>query len=287
MINLKVPEGFIPHWKDDLSNELYHANRAFISSSQLKHLINESPAFFLDSYNGKPKPPTDAMAIGTLVHHAVLEGEDFVKRYVVMPKFEGHANSTVHKQAKAEWVAAHRNRLVVTEEELQTIEGIYESIFNHADAALLLRGSTFERSGFYVDPSTSVPCRIRYDSYDQSSRIISDLKAVRSCKSNDFQFAIRDYRWDLSMAMYSEGIKAIDGVGPDDQVFIAVEKTRPYQVAVYPIGRKTMQIGLSDYKEALYRLEDCVKKESWPPYQTSMQEIELPDSFIKRYANVY
>lgn len=284
MLKISAPENFQPHWVEDLSNEQYHANRDFVSSSQLKQLLNESPAYFKEYFERRAQKSTAAMGLSTLVHHAVLEGEDFIRRYVVMPKFAGHANSTVHKAAKAEWIAAHRHKIIVTEAELETLEGTYESIFNHADASLLLRGSSFERSGFFVDHTTSVPCRIRYDSYDKSTRIISDIKAVRSCKRDKFQFAIRDYRWDMSLAMYGEGIKAIDGAGPDDFVFIAVEKTRPYQVAVYPIAPRTLKIARYDYNNALLKLQSCMASNSWPSYQSEMEEIDLPESFIKRHA---
>lgn len=284
MLKIEESRSFINHWAEDLTNEQYHSNRDFVSSSQLKHLITESPAYFKEYFERRNQKTTAAMGLSTLVHHAVLEGEDFIKRYVVMPKFEGHANSTIHKAAKAEWITAHRHKIIVTEEELETLEGTYESIFNHADASMLLRGSAFERSGFYVDDTTGIPCRIRYDSYDKSSRVISDIKAVRSCKRDQFQFAIRDYRWDMSLAMYGEGIRAIDGAGPDDFVFIAVEKTRPYTVAVYTMAPRTIKIARYDYQNALLKLQSCLTTNSWPTYQSEMEEIDLPEQFIKRHA---
>ncbi len=280
-----MSEGFEPHWKDDISNEDYHADKEFVSSSQLKYMINESPAYYYDRLLRKSCDPTESMALGTLVHHAVLEGEDFIKRYVVMPKFEGHANSLVHKQAKREWLAAHKHKVIVTEEEIKTLEGTYESIFKHQDAAAILTDSRFERSGYYRDPATGILCRIRYDSYDENSAILADIKAVRSCKRGDFTYAIRDYRWDLSMAMYGYGIKQIDGKAPDNFVFIAVEKTPPYHCAVYELGKESLQVGFSDYRLALNRLEECREANVWPSYQSHMEEIELPQNFIERRIN--
>lgn len=284
MIQLGAPEGFKPHWIDGLSNEKYHADKEFISSTPLKDVINESPAFFFDKfYKAPPKPSTPPMQLSSLVHHAVLEGEDFIKRYVIQPKFDGHANSNVHKQAKAEWRKANEHKIIVTEEEIQTLEGTYESIHKHPDAILILRSCLFERSGYFVDDDTGIRLRIRYDAYDPASRILSDIKAVRSCKKEHFQFAIRDYRWDFSMAMYGQAITAIDGTQVDDQVFIAVEKERPYQCAVYPINEVTKQIGLSDYRKSLDIVSQCAKTGIWPSYQSTMEEIGLPEQFFKRY----
>ncbi len=290
MIFLAAPEGFDPHWRDDLDNEAYHADRDFVSSSQLKYLLAESPAYFHDAiFSPVVKKTTDAMLLSSLVHHAVLEGEDFIRRYVVQPDFTDlhglvlHKNSNLYKDKLKAWKLETRGKVVVTQQQLQVLEGTYESIFNHADAAGILRGSLFERSGFYVDPATHVRCRIRYDSYDQGSRLLADLKAVRSCKKGKFSLAIRDYRWDLSMAMYAAGIEAIDGAPPDEQVFIAVEKTRPYHCAVYPLGAKSRAIGRSDYQKALAMLKSCATDNSWPPYQEQHEEIELPESFMRKY----
>lgn len=285
MLQLGAPQGFKNHWVDGLSNEQYHADKGFISSTPLKDVLAESPAYFYDKFFlAPPSPSTSSMLLSSLVHHAVLEGEDFIKRYVVQPPFAGHANSNLHKQAKAEWRAAHKHKLIVTQEEIQTLEGTYESIFRHPDARLILKGSNFERSGYYVDPPTGLRLRIRYDAYDSDARILSDIKATRSCKRNDFAYALRDYRWDLSMAMYAQGIAEIDGIPVDDQVFIVVEKTRPYQCAVYPIGTRTKEIGLSDYRKALGILKTCATYNQWPSYQSAMEEIELPETFMRTYA---
>lgn len=280
MLNFGVSKSFKPCWIDGISNEEYHANKAFVSSSQLKLLINESPDFFRDALtSGVIKEQTDAMLLSTLVHHAVLEGDDFLNRYVVMPKFD--LRYTKAKDAQDQWLLENHGRIIVTEKDKEILEGTYASILCHSDARALLLGSRFERSGYYVDRETGISCRIRYDAYDESNRILTDLKAVRSCKKHDFSRAMKEYRWDLSMAMYGAGIEAIDGIAPKHYAFIAVEKTRPYQVAVYKIGSETIKLGLQDYKRALHMLEDCVKKKSWPTLQTAMEEIDLPEYFLK------
>jgi hypothetical protein len=285
-MKLGPPENFKPHWKVNLSNEEYHSDRDFVSSSQLKSIITESPAYFKERFDGKPRPKSEAMAIGTLVHHAVLEGEDFIKRYVVMPKFDGHANSLIHKAAKKEWLDAHKNKVIVTEDEIEIIQGTYESIFKHTDACYLLKDSEFERSGYYVDPTTGIRCRIRYDAYNYAERVLIDLKTVRSCKREGFAFSIRDYRYDLSMAMYGDGIGQIDGKAPTDFVFIAVEKTAPFHCAVYALDQRSLNIGFNDYQNSLSLLRQSIETNHWPSYQEEIEEIGLPESFKKRYAHV-
>lgn len=276
---------FISHWRSDLTNEEYHTRRDFFSSSQLKIGVMESMEAFHTSVNcPMPKVQTDAMRLGTLIHSAVLEGDHFLKHHVVRPDFSayGHANSNAHKAAKSEWLSAHKDSIIVTEEDLDMLKGIKESIFKHPDALALLKGNSFEQSGFYRDDATGLPLRIRYDSYDKPGRVLIDLKSTTSVKKRDFANTMLKYRYDLSMAMYGAGIEAIDGRGPDDYVFIAVEKTAPYHVAVYPMSKRSLNIGLDDYRYALEKVAECQKTGFWPPYQSEMEEIDLPPYFEGR-----
>lgn len=267
-------------WVDGLTNEQYHADKEHVSSSGLKLLIEETPDVFYDRIVlGNSKPQTDAMRIGTLVHHAVLEGEDFIKRYVVKPKFDMRTN--VGKADSKVWMEEHKNRIHVTEDDIRVLEGTYESIFKHRDAAYLLKGAEFERSGYYRDIPTNVACRIRYDAYDKNSRILTDIKAVRDASKTGFSYALKDYRWDFSMAMYGQGILEIDGSLPDNYVFLVVEKERPFRCAVYEMGKRTLQAGLNDYYKALNILKQCRETGKYPSLQEGLEEIDLPTKFLE------
>lgn len=273
---------FIPHWRGDLSNEEYHSMRSFFSSSQLKLGVTESwEAFRNQVTSPKPQVHTDAKLLGTIIHSAILEPDHFTANYVVRPDFSsfGHANSNAFKAAKAEWLSAHQDKIIVSQDELDMTRGIRDSIMKHPDAWPMLVGNSFEQSGFYHDPETSVPLRVRYDSYDQAGRVLIDLKSTVSVKKRDFAQAMMKYRYDLSMAMYGHGIEVIDGKGPDDYVFIAVEKTAPYHVAVYPMSKRAIEIGRDDYRFALENIEKCQKSGIWPAYQSEMEEIDLPHYF--------
>lgn len=273
---------FISHWRDDLTNEEYHAQRDFFSSSQIKLAVTESlEAFHAQTTQPKLKVQTDAMRIGTLIHSAILEGDNFLQRYVVKPDFSsfGHANSNAHKAAKAEWISQNQDKIIVSQDELDMTKGIYDSLLRHPDAMPLMLNNSFERSGFYRDEETGIPLRVRYDSYDQAGRILIDLKSTQSVKKRDFSASIMNYRYDLSLAMYGAGIEAIDGKGPEDFVFVAVEKTAPYHVAVYPMSKRALEIGRDDYRWALDEIAKCQNTGIWPPYQSEMEEIDLPPYF--------
>ena len=69
----------------ELSNEAYHSGPG-VSQSQLK-LIDRSPAHLRASLDGQTKnSQTPGMFIGTAIHAAALEPEEFDKQYVVAPE---------------------------------------------------------------------------------------------------------------------------------------------------------------------------------------------------------
>lgn len=267
------------HWRDDLSNDLYHKEKEYVSSTPLKLLIESTPDVYEDQYIlGNSKPSSDAMNLSSLVHHGLLEGYDFIKRYAVKPKYDMRTNQG--KLDSAKWDKDHLGKIKVTEDELAVIQGTYKSVMKHADARTLLSGCMFEKSGFYTDPETGIKCRIRYDAYDPNDKVLVDIKAVRDASPRAFRRAIEDYRWDLSMAMYGQGIFEIDDSRVEQFVFIAVEKTRPYRCAVYELGPKSLEKGRSDYHKALQILKDCRANNAYPSLQQRYETLELSPWFL-------
>lgn len=262
------------------TNAEYHARQGIYSSTQIKLLHQHSPAYFKASIDGGiRREETEALRLGSIIHEAILEGDQFLSRYVIKPKWD--LRTKEGKQKKQQWMLENEGKLGVTIDELAMIQGIYRSVTSHQDAKFILKGCEFEKSGYFTDPKTGIPLRIRPDGYDPHRRILVDIKSVKSIKREHFPYAIRDYRWDMSMALYGKGIWALNGAPPDSSVFIAVEKTAPYQCAVYEIGERTMDKGWADLSAALDKLSECLEKNEWPRYQERYEVIDLPDQFLK------
>ena len=80
----------------------YHTNTSRISKSGLD-LINRAPAHYYERYlnpAANPQKETPALVIGSAVHCAVLEPEEFGKRYAVGPRVDRRT-----KAGKEEWEA--------------------------------------------------------------------------------------------------------------------------------------------------------------------------------------
>lgn len=268
---------FQPHWVENHPAALYHGDKLSVSSTELRRMHRSPHKFRM--LRKRPPTPTKAMEFGTLVHGFVLEGADYLKRYVVMPDFKlthGHPNSNVHKAAKGEWLLANIDKLVVTQDELDDVHGILDSLINHQDAFDLLKQGVTEISGYYRDPETGILCRIRPDFLAFDLTVLIDLKTTQDIEEERFSNEIWKWRYDFQMAMYGEGTEQISGRKVEHHALIACEKEYPYEVAVYHLDEPAIETGARDYHRSLRRLKECIDTDRWPGYQTSVKDIGLP-----------
>lgn len=280
----RAPDGFAPHWVDNLPDDVYHADRNTVSSSALRKILRSPALFEHDVLSEMANTETKAMAFGRIVHEALLKGDEFLARYVVEPSLEwwtaeyGHYNSKAHREAKAAWrlEQATAGRLLVTEEQKTRLRCMLESVVEHPDAMALLKGARAEVSGYYVDPQTGIACRIRPDALNDEIDAFVDFKTTTDCSIEAFAKTIQNYRYDFQLGMYSEGIREITGRAPKYSVIIAVESEAPYETAVYTADQAMMEVGVEDYHRALAELRLCIDAERFPRRVRAMQDIGLP-----------
>lgn len=270
------------YWKH-LDDENYHSDLTHVNSTALKK-IEKSPLSFFTEFYGEKKKQTPAMRLGSLLHKAVLEPKKFDEMFVVMPKFVGKtlqgvesANSKEAKEKRANWLQSLKpGAQVLTFEEKKQLEGMIESILRHSDAANILKLGVTERAGFYTDPETGIACRIKPDLYDSNYQILMDVKTTQDVSLRAFEKAIVNYGYALQLGMYSSGCLAIDDKPVEHAFFICIEKTAPYEVAVYEADQTLRKKGAELYRSALQKLKSCIQANSWPSYQTQIQPISFP-----------
>lgn len=274
MIQIEKPRDFTPYWQPDLPNDEYHGDRTAISSSQLVPIL-KSPATFATAYT-QPDKPTKAKTEGTAFHLALLEGPEFLSRYVIQPEF-GDLRKTENKAKKKAFdESLPEGAIPLKKETYDQLNGMIEAAYSHRDAKAILENTENEISGYYADPLTGIKSRIRPDCLSLELGIIADVKTTRSVEEWSFAKAIWEYRLDLRLFMYAYGAEAISKVKITDKAFIAIEKDYPYEVAVYEPDPEMWRKAEADFKTAMHRLSTCIDSGEWPRYQARTQQIGLP-----------
>jgi hypothetical protein len=222
---------------------------------------------------GNKVETTAAMQLGTAVHLALLEPEEFAKRHVVQPTFSG----TGMRNAKTEWLKSlPGNALVLSEDESKIVSRIAESVAEHKEAAQLLRICHKEHSGFYQDEQTGILCRLRPDLCLPAKGILADVKTTRDHRIEAFSRDAYTNGYHLQLAMYAYGIEKITGYQVKASMFLACNTTEPYEVALYVCDDEMMARGKSLYHNLMERLKSCLEADNWPRYQTQNSVLSLP-----------
>lgn len=246
------------------SNADYHADPA-VSASHL-HAVAKSPyhywSRYLDPKRSVPEP-TAAMRLGSLAHCAVLEPEDLLQRYGVC----GPRNTKAGKE-QAERMAADGIE-AVTQSDMALALSMAASVRVHPAAAALLAHGKAEQSFWWDDATTGLRCKCRPDWYDGST--VVDLKTTTDASPAGFARSVATFRYHVQASHYLAGLH-----GAERFVFIAVEKTVPYAVAVYELDAAALAAGDELRQHDMRVIADCQATKEWPGYGDHCQALSLP-----------
>lgn len=272
------------HWIENQTNEEYHGSRDSLSSSSLKYMERSARHFRAFHIEGIKKEPTDAMEFGTMVHSIVLEPQTFLDRYIITPDF--NLATKLGKAQHEAWQHENRNKNMVQQGRMDSLLAMVDSLTSNPMVVKLLKGSANEVSGYYRDPVTGLKCRIRPDSMNKNFRVLTDVKKARDASPEGFFRAIDEYRYDLQIAFYWNGIKEITGVGPDISCFLAVEEEYPHACAIHEVPEALLATGSHQYRFFLDRIADCIARNRWPSYNDDRPKpIEVPPWFQTKVQN--
>ena len=261
-----------------MENADYHRHWA-VSKSGLDQ-IAKSPlhywARFLDPDRVWPEP-TPAMRLGTALHTHVLELSKWDNQIAVAP-----AINRMTKAGKEEWAAfvneaAAKRKTVITADDAAQVMAMGRAIMRHPAAAMLLGlPGKAETTHMWTDASTGLECKCRPDWLTDDGTIVVDLKTTKAASIQGFKRSIADYRYHVQAGWYLHGIEQATGKRPDQFIFICVETTAPYAVAVYAADAEMIERGHDQAMRDLTKLAVCKAADHWPSYSDQIETISLP-----------
>ena len=259
---------FIYGLHHSLSQQEYRGLDA-IGKSDLD-LIAKSPAHFKCAV----REETAAMTLGSAVHCAVLEPDRFAMDYVMAPGID--RRTKVGKEQFAEFEAANHGKTVLSMEDGMLCHHLAQSVLSHALAAPLLVGAMPEVSALWSDAEFNVRCRARFDALTPGGWII-DLKTTTDSSPRGFAKSVANFRYHVQAAWYLDGYQiATGGDLPVGFLFVAVEKTPPYAVALYELDAESLEQGRMVARRDLARYANARDLDHWGGYSEAIQTLSLP-----------
>ena len=257
----------------DIPEDVYHHRDInALSHSSLK-LMKESPSKF--KWNMEhPRPQSRAQSLGTLVHKAVLEPDEFEKLYAPMPKFDKPTKAG--KAGLAEWEEANPGRTGIAQDEWSVIERIYDRLHHDDFFSKFVKSGVKEKSFFHQDEETGVWLKTRPDNCITDGEVIVDLKTCENAQPWIFQRDISTWSYDTQAAMYVDVVSKVMGFNPTF-VIIAVEKGRDNDVNLYYFNKEDLAESTKVYRSWLTKYAECMKSGKWPGYERQFIRYDMPE----------
>ena len=247
---------------ETMSNAEYRKKEG-ISASDLKRMV-KSMALWKYEKDHPDENDNEVFQFGRAYHKLMLEPDDFDNEFVVSPKFDRRTKEG--KAAYEEFVKESEGKEVITEETYQKLLEMQIALYNTPFVKLLIKGE-HEKSFFWTDEKSGVPCKCRPDSFGEikGNYVCIDLKTTQNAETQAFMRDAIKYGYDIQAAHYCEGLE-IHYKKPFKFIFIAQEKTAPYLVNVLEADAYFMAAGKEVKDVLLERYKECLEKDEWPGY---------------------
>ena len=269
-----------------MSNEQYHSNEGYISSSFIKSVSKHSIAKAL-----KPIEPSQALFFGDAMHTYFESREQFHKRFIVFkdseiiadilerrPDITNPSMTKDYKSYKRDFECSlQEGQSVISEQDMETIQQMYNSAIRN-EALRDMYESYYpyqvqDEYSFFTEEEDmfGLKYRVRPDRLlvddDKNPVAIIDWKSCRDASIKAFRSDFYKYRYDLQAAFYCDVLD----VSIDNFYFVAIEKEYPYNTAVYSLDPETAMKASAELSE----IKDIISKWRKDPSQAT---IGLPNA---------
>jgi hypothetical protein len=212
---------------------------------------------------------TAAMVLGSLVHCAILEPEELDKRY--------QATSVERRGTKA-WAAAEEaaeGRELVKLPDMDQAYRMRDAVWANPTACELLTGAMTEQSAFWIDEATGLPCKARADAVNTRLNALIDVKTTVDAGPRQYARQFAKLGYGIQDIHYRTGWQA-QGLEIETMVFLALEKSAPYLVALYELGADQLAAYQDKYNSLVWQYHQCAEAGIFPGYDLAIQPLELP-----------
>ena len=233
-----------------------------VNQSRLK-LIEVSPKH----YQANARAESHAFNVGMSVHTAVLEPEQYPLEYVIYP------GKTRRGKEWDAFKAANSDKEIVKENEYQHHLEISRAVRNDPVAGPLLTDGKPEVSILW-ETAHGYDCKARIDWLKRDC--IVDLKTAASVNPSDFERAAYRYGYHTQASWYRHAVYVATGALLRFKI-IVVEKTPPFDVAVYSLSDELLFEGEKRIAKSLAILHECMETDTWPGVSQGKElKLELP-----------
>ncbi|NJO65138.1 MAG: hypothetical protein HC836_45630 [Richelia sp. RM2_1_2] len=243
----------------DVSNEEYHADREYISSSGIKKLYWDELAYEKEYILGEKedKAPSNALQEGTAIHTKILEPHLYDQQIVVYQEFDKRGN------AYKAFELQNPGKLVISLSQQMRLDGMFKAYQDRPEAVELINSS--EKEFTICKEINGIKCKVRADAINIDKGMIIDIKStgysaeLETFKANAYSKLLS---YDISAALYSMVAEAEYGK-PFDFYYVVISKSE-YKCEIYKASEVAQINGRNKIFKALEKLAYYRANGKWP-----------------------
>ena len=191
-----------------------------------------SAARGIDRWRTPDERSSASVRLGSALHLAVLEPDDFAAKVVRPPEVDRRT-----KAGRAEYAAWNEDlpadAVVITPDDFDRCAGMAASIRRHPFArGIVAADADKELSVVWDDPTLGLRCKSRLDFWHAERELVVDLKTTRDLDQFGRSAATYGYHRQAAMQLRAAVASALGARRPA-HLIVAVESEPPYEVVVY------------------------------------------------------
>lgn len=261
-----------------ISNDAYHRGIG-LSHSGAKRLLRTPyhyHALQAAEREVPPKTPTPQMLNGTLVHCALLEPDEFTRRYLI---------SSTDDKRSAEWKrlahqAEETGRQLITNLQCQQAFAQANRLRELPDVAALLRTGAPEVSVYWRDMAHGMLLKCRPDWVSPvghgDGAILLDVKTTSDASRDAFMRSVNAFGYHTQADWYCDGYAVATGLEVHGMLFAVVESEYPHACTPYMLSDAALTKARERNAKARAIYAACLKANDWPSYPREIQVLDLP-----------
>lgn len=239
----------------EVSNKVYHGDKSFLSSSNLKLLLKDPNQFYkeviLGDYESVDNPNFD---IGSYVHAALLEPHKITEEFAMFDGWKKYGNAW--EQFKEE----HKGKIILSKPQLFKCNQYVSSTVQRKEAQFLLKHGLPEHT--MTSKILDVPVKVRADYINIEAGYIVDVKTTSHESGIDiFRQTSSHYYYDLSAALYCQ--VAHDNYKKLFDFYFIVISKNDLQCHVYKASSNFLIQGHALVNKALVKYKKCLETGDW------------------------
>jgi hypothetical protein len=258
-----------------IPNDVYHADRNWLSSTNAKLLFSKSPQHLYHALNtphNEDEGKTPSMLLGSVTHGLILEPN--THPYVCLEKWD--MRTTAGKAARAQWEQENAGKMGVDQATWGHAVGMHASAMACTSFTGFLNRCTTEVVFLGIVNGVKMKCKV--DMWDPDLYAVGDLKTTSDASKKAFAYSAGKLGYIISAAHYRLTIAAALGLSeyPSFTLF-PLENTPPYAMGT-PLYFDERQLERA-HVALLDKLLDyslCMESNYWGGYPQEPEELSIP-----------